>query len=70
MNVWRGRPRPRTAILNSLFAVVRSPRGFREPQLFIAMRPVRVPVNAFVERLRAYPASAFEHAEAIRTFHF
>jgi cysteine dioxygenase len=32
------------------------------------MKPVRVPVNAFVEKLRAYPASAFEHTEAIRTF--
>jgi hypothetical protein len=31
------------------------------------MKPVRVPVNAIVEKLRAYPASAFEHTEAIRS---
>src|ERR1700675_3021757 len=63
-----GQALPASVILNSLFAVVRSPRGFREPRFFIAMKPVRVPVNAFVEKLRTYPASAFEHTEAIRTF--
>jgi cysteine dioxygenase len=32
------------------------------------MKPVRVSVKAFVERLRSYPPSAFEDIEAIRTF--
>jgi hypothetical protein len=31
------------------------------------MKSVPVPVNALVERLRTYPASAFEQTEAIRT---
>jgi len=31
------------------------------------MRPVRLPINAFVEKLRICPASAFEHTESIRT---
>lgn len=32
------------------------------------MKPVRVPVDTFVEKLRTYSVSAFEHAEAIRAF--
>lgn len=68
MKVWRGHSGPRPAILSCLFAVVRSPRGFREPRFFIAMKPTRVPVTAFVEKLRTYPASAFDHTETIRTF--
>jgi cysteine dioxygenase len=32
------------------------------------MKPVRVPINTFVEKLRGYPASAFEDTGAIRRF--
>ena len=32
------------------------------------MKPVRVPVDAFVEKLRAHPAAAFNHTETIRSF--